>query len=116
MKTILRFTSDRYKRWQEDAYYALLGQKARTHRHKDPVQVTYIFTRPDKRQRDVFNYEKAISDFLVKHQILADDTLIECGIVQWSHGLGGVLVCIVPMVTDCGYAKIPEPGEYHKPI
>src|SRR5947209_6200972 len=76
--TARRFTSEKYKRWQEDAYYAMLGQKGRHHRHKEPVQVTYSFTRPDKRPRDVFNYEKAVSDFLVKHSILADDALIEC--------------------------------------
>lgn len=110
-----RFISDRYKRWQDDAYYALLGQRNRNHRHKEPVQITYSFTRPDKRARDVFNYEKAVSDFLVKHGILADDSLIECGIVQWTHGTGGVTICIVPLVTDFGNAPLPEKGHKAAP-
>lgn len=89
-----RFTSERYKRWQEDAYYALLGQRHRNHRHKGQVDVTYTFCRPDKRHRDCFNYEKAVSDFLVKHHIIPDDSLIERGTVQWATQPEGVLVVI----------------------
>lgn len=99
-----RFISDRYKRWQQDAGMAILGQRHRNHRHKEPVQVVYTLSPPDKRKRDVFNYEKAISDLLVKHQIIADDTLIERGVVQWSIHQHGVLVVIEDMVTDNGYA------------
>ena len=92
-----RFTSDRYKRWQEDAYYALLGERHRTHRHKGPVRVTYTFCPPDKRHRDVFNYEKAVSDFLTKHQIISDDSQIQRGTVQWAYQQQGVLVVIEDM-------------------
>jgi crossover junction endodeoxyribonuclease RusA len=91
-----RFTSDSYRAWQADAYEALLGQPARSSRYSQPVQVTYTFGRPDKRRRDVFNLEKAVSDFLVKHGILTDDTLIERGTVQWGSE-PGVIVCIEPL-------------------
>ena len=77
-----RFTSDSYRAWQADAYEALLKQPDHSSRHALPVQGTYTFSRPDNRRRDVFNLEKAVSDFLVKHGILADDTLIERGTVQ----------------------------------
>lgn len=110
--TSRRFISDRYKAWQDDAYYALLGQRHRSHRHKEPVQVVYTFSPPDKRRRDVFNYEKAVSDFLVKHRIIEDDSLIERGVVQWSTHTAGVTVVIEPMVTDCGYAAIPHVGDF----
>ena len=89
-----RFISDQYKRWQEDAGMHLLGERDRRHRHIGPVEVTYTFARPDKRHRDVFNYEKAVSDFLVKHSILADDKLIQRGTVQWSISQHPVIVVI----------------------
>jgi Holliday junction resolvase RusA-like endonuclease len=89
-----RFISDRYKRWQEDAGYSILNQRDRRHRHVGPVQVTYTFTPPDKRRRDAFNFEKAVSDFLVKHQIIADDCLIMRGTVQWMTSQHPVLVVI----------------------
>jgi Holliday junction resolvase RusA-like endonuclease len=89
--SVRRFTSDIYKAWQADAYEALLQQSARTSRHNHPVEVTYTFGRPDKRRRDVFNLEKAVSDFLVKHRILSDDALIERGTVQWGIESGVVV-------------------------
>ena len=88
-----RFTSQRYAAWQADAYEALLKQPARLDRHTEPVEVTFTFGRPDNRRRDVFNLEKAVSDFLVKHRILADDALIERGTVQWGDAIG-VLIAI----------------------
>lgn len=88
-----RFTSQKYAAWQADAFEALLKQPARFDRYSGPVHVIYTFGRPDNRRRDVFNLEKAVSDFLVKHSILADDTLIERGVVQWGD-VPGVNVVI----------------------
>ena len=81
-----RFTSERYARWIEDAGWHLLSQRDRNNRHTGPVEVVYTLCPPDKRRRDVFNYEKAISDLLVKHGILSDDVLIQKGTVQWLAG------------------------------
>lgn len=69
-------------------------QKDKGHRHMGNVMVTYIFSPPDKRIRDVFNYEKAVSDFLVKHQIINDDSDISTGIVSWNIGAPGVEIRI----------------------
>lgn len=90
--------------WQEDAYWTLQGERDKRHYHKGNVEVTYSFTKPDKRGRDVFNYEKAVSDFLVKNKILADDTQIQKGTVQWCNGFPGVLVVIkdIPDEDDLG--------------
>lgn len=38
----------------------------------------------DKRRRDCFNYEKALTDFCVEQGIIPDDSLIDCGIIHWS--------------------------------
>lgn len=87
-----RATSKRYEDWQKEAWAALVQQPARFHRHTTPVVVVYTFGRPDKRRRDVFNLEKAVSDFLVKQGVLADDTLIERGTVQWGAESGVIAV------------------------
>jgi len=66
-----------------------------------PVQVHYKFGRPkDKRRRDVFNYEKAISDILVSYGILEDDYLIQRGTVEWANDVEGVEVVIEPFKTE----------------
>lgn len=91
-----RVTSKNYADWQRRAWEALVQQPDRLHRHTDPVAVTYTFDRPDKRRRDVFNGEKAVSDFLVKHGVLADDSLIHRGTVQWGEA-HGVTVEIGPI-------------------
>lgn len=56
--------------------------------------MTYSFTPPDNRRRAVFNYEKAVSDLLVKHGIIADDSDIRRGTVEWIEGSPGVAVLI----------------------
>lgn len=94
-----RFPSQRYKAWQADALEALLGQPQRHHRHTEPVEVTYTFGRPDRRTRDLFNLEKAPSDFLVKQGVLADDSLIHRGIVQWGD-VRGVHIEINTLTTE----------------
>jgi Holliday junction resolvase RusA-like endonuclease len=81
-----RFKSDAYKAWLEHASYSIMAQRDRRHRHTGHVEVVYTFSPPDKRQRDVFNYEKAVSDFLVSVGILADDSQIQKGTVQWMSG------------------------------
>lgn len=89
-----RFTSERYVHWQAEALAMFLQQPARLDRHTHPVSVVYTFGQPDKRRRDVFNLEKAVSDFLVKQGVLADDSLIHRGTVQWGE-VSGVLVEVV---------------------
>lgn len=60
-----------------------------------PVTVIYKFGKPDKRERDVFNLEKAVSDLLVSHGVIKDDTLIHRGIVEWED-IEGCDIVIVP--------------------
>lgn len=91
-----RAISKRYEDWQIKAWAALVQQPDRFHRHVAPVHVIYTFGRPDNRRRDVFNLEKAVSDLLVKHGVLADDTLIERGTVQWGSE-PGVVILIEPL-------------------
>lgn len=77
-----RFKSDRYKAWLDHAglQNVMDGEIV-----PPPYDVTYTFRRPDKRQRDVANYEKAVSDFLVAHGYLQDDSLIDRITLQWGE-------------------------------
>ena len=53
----------------------------------------YEFGRPDKRRRDVANYEKAVSDILVTAGVIEDDSLIEEITLRWAD-VEGVEVTI----------------------
>lgn len=46
--------------------------------------VTYTLKRPDKRIRDLGNYEKALSDWLVDNGIIKDDSHIHRLTIQWG--------------------------------
>jgi Holliday junction resolvase RusA-like endonuclease len=83
-----RFISDHYKAWLREAGLVLLTQPARLNRHVGPVEVLYTFSPPDKRRRDLFNLEKSVSDLLVKQGVIADDSLIHRGTVEWGAGSG----------------------------
>jgi crossover junction endodeoxyribonuclease RusA len=91
-----RVTSAKYADWQKRAWEAFIQQPDRLHRHTEQVAVIYTFGRPDNRRRDLFNLEKALSDFLVKQDVLADDSLIHRGTVQWGD-VTGVMVEINPL-------------------
>lgn len=90
-----RFASAEYKAWQQ--YASLLLNTQHPPQIKGPVQVQYIYGRPDRRARDVFNLEKAISDTLVKHKIIEDDSLIQRGIVEWNSNMRDVKIIVTPL-------------------
>ena len=52
------------------------------------VKALYEFGRPDNRRRDVANYEKAVSDFLVAAAVLSDDSQIEEITLKWADVKG----------------------------
>jgi crossover junction endodeoxyribonuclease RusA len=51
--------------------------------------------KPDKRRRDLGNYEKCLSDFLVAHGIVKDDSFCERISLQWDAGLTADCVVII---------------------
>ena len=51
--------------------------------------------RPDKRTRDLGNYEKCVSDLLVAHGIVADDSGCERLTMHWDAGLEDECVVIM---------------------
>lgn len=90
-----RFASSEYKAWQQHA--ALVLNSQHPPQIQGPIEVRYVFGRPDRRARDVFNLEKAISDTLVKHKIIEDDSLIQRGIVEWDSKIKDCKIFITPL-------------------
>lgn len=95
-KTHRRFKSDTYKDWLRklQGTVKVRGLAIFT----NPCKAIYTLQRPDKRRRDVANYEKAVSDALVKHGVLSDDTLIEEITLKWGEAPQGVRVEIMEIV------------------
>lgn len=79
-----RYCSDAYKSWKILAGSKLKQSPGRKI-YYGKVKVTYEFRRPDNRIRDVFNYEKALTDLLVEYGVIRDDSLIMEGTVKWSE-------------------------------
>ena len=82
-----RFKNKKYVAWEREAFHAIRSQKLVY--FEKPVGITLSYGRPDKRVRDLLNYSKAPMDFLVKAHVLADDSLIERAVEQWSEAVVG---------------------------
>jgi len=87
-----RFPSTQYKLWRREAARVLAGQAPLPRFGDAKVVLTFSFGRPDKRRRDLFNYVKAPEDMLVEAGVIADDSLVERGTVQWAAGVTGCRV------------------------
>lgn len=83
-----RYTSPKYAEWKSKAAQAMSSAPMLD----GPVRVTYTFTRPDKRKRDLGNLEKPVSDFLVKMSVIEDDCLIEEIKLKWGETAKGCRV------------------------
>ena len=88
-----RVKTQRYLTWIRAAQNEVLAAGIRP-AIRSPVRIEYDFGRPDKRLRDLFNLEKAVSDFLVSAGILDDDSQIVEGRLRWVEGVKGVQVRI----------------------
>jgi crossover junction endodeoxyribonuclease RusA len=87
-----RYKSAAYKAWQEAAGLSVKDS------HRQNIRVYSLaicLKRPDKRRRDLGNYEKAISDLLVAHGVIADDSGCERLTMQWDHGMREECVVLV---------------------
>ena len=60
-----------------------------------PYSLAICLRRPDKRGRDLGNYEKVISDLLVAHGVVKDDQHCERLTMQWDAGLEADCVVLV---------------------
>lgn len=90
-----RFPSRKYRAWRNAAGALLMAARIR------PTPGTYHLEirlrAPDRRARDAGNYEKAISDLIVSHALVADDSLAMSINIEWvQDGKPGAWVTIIP--------------------
>lgn len=86
-----RFPSSKYKAWMREAARAVGPRKFEELEGR--LRAEYRFSFPDKRKRDVANFEKAVTDFLQKQGLFKDDSQIdEMRLIRCAPGQG--IVCI----------------------
>lgn len=86
-----RYKSPRYKAWLDEAWFQINPQRPLAH-FDTPVSIIIHLGRPDNRKRDVANYEKATTDFLVAANVLKDDALIHSNTQRWNDDVNGCMV------------------------
>lgn len=99
-----RLKSRRYKMWQSKTSELLMRAKLCKHTLEPPYAVVYSINKKDNRRRDCANYEKCLSDLLVKLSIIQDDSLILCNVQRWMRvkDVGSVTQCeIFSQIGNC---------------
>ena len=87
-----RYKTPAYMAWCAEAS---IGIKDSHRQQIAAYSIAICLRRPDKRQRDLGNYEKAISDLLVSHGVIADDSGCERLTMSWDHGQKDACVVLV---------------------
>lgn len=86
-----RVKTPRYREWAEEAGWEIRRQKpSRVLGH---YVLTIDFVENDKIRRDIANFEKCISDLLVEHGLVDDDSM--CVKMHLSRSRGGRKQCVV---------------------
>ena len=89
-----RYKTKRYETWLNAAGWDIKEQKPK--RLEGRYQITLLVERKDNRRRDLSNTIKGVSDLLVAHGIIEDDSLEERVVLQWSDTVKGCLVILEP--------------------
>lgn len=83
-----------YREWSVSAANALVSQVKNIKTMTGRLSVNYGFAFPDKRKRDIANFEKALSDFLEEAGVYQNDCQIdEMRMVRLDQG-NGVFVTV----------------------
>jgi crossover junction endodeoxyribonuclease RusA len=87
-----RVKSQPYKAWFELASISIKD----AHRQRiGAYSISICCRRPDKRRRDIANLEKAVSDLLVQHGVVQDDSLCERLTMQWDDTIQAECVVLI---------------------
>lgn len=91
-KTKKRYPAEAYVKWQKLAERNFISiPEPMTGRIK--ATYSYIFT--DARRRDIENFAKAVSDFLVNQKVLGDDSQIDhMELIRSSGTIPGVFITL----------------------
>ena len=78
-----RIISPAYRVWQNETIPSV-GKGMPDKPIEDKFGIQYYIMRPDRRKRDIANMEKALTDSLVKHGVIKDDSQMEVLHMQWG--------------------------------
>jgi len=81
-----------YKSWLQ---LASINIKDSHRQNIGPYSISIALKRPDMRRRDIGNLEKGISDLLVSHGVIKDDSLCERMTIAWDSGIEADCVVLV---------------------
>lgn len=88
-----RIKTEAYNAWIEEAGWILVGQ--RPGKIDGRYELSLHVARPKTAiKQDLQNRLKAVSDLLVKHCVVSDDSLEEKITLQWSDDIEGVYIVI----------------------
>lgn len=79
-----RYKTKEYKAWEEAAALALFNKPECRYIAGNDLTVRYTFFFPNKRKRDIANFEKAVSDFITSAGVIEDDCHI--GVMILTRG------------------------------
>lgn len=90
-----RFPTKQYKAWQDENAWRIAIDKHR--RVPGPVNLSLQYEEKSGR-RDLDNLQKAVLDFLVKHNLIDGDhrTVVRRIAAEWSQSVKGVRITISP--------------------
>jgi len=88
------FRSKQYEDWYGHA--GLVANTQHPQRISGPYELTIEVSRPDDRRRDLDNFAKPTSDFLVRMGLVDDDYLAQLVTLRWVDTGSGMLVRVKP--------------------
>ena len=83
-----------YRDWIVEAGWEF--KLARVEPVKGPYRLEIVIGRQGRRQTDLANREKAISDLMVKHRLVEDDSLLEHLTMFWGGEPGRAQITLAP--------------------
>lgn len=86
------YRAPRYMTWINAAGVELKRQKPRAIVGNYAIRID--LERKDKRRRDADNFIKGLSDLLVSHGVVSDDSLAEIVTVRWNTKVSGCRVTL----------------------
>ena len=86
------YKTRQYKAWIREAGKEIMIQ--RPDKHTGPYRLVLEAGRPDARVRDADNLLKPVSDLLVRHQIVRDDSDAVETVARWVDGMTGMVATI----------------------
>lgn len=88
-----RADSERYKAWKAEAGQMIAQQRPKA--VEGPYAATMLMSRKDNRKRDLSNHYKCVSDILVTHGVIEDDSLEQKVVLAWNSNVEQCVITIV---------------------